>query len=192
MSTVNYTGIYREVRLQRANWALVKQEDGIDVWQAHIHSPEAVSLGLYLRNFHLDPGMAVKLYSLTDEEDPVEEYTGEGRSGDRDGFWSYPMSGDTVVAEFRTPTVSRLEPGAFPFAADKVNHTFKDRDGELPGTQLQKFQARTQSCQYHDKTENTADFVDDEMPAHVRKAALGTVIICVYGKEASGCGTGSC
>ena len=191
MSTVNYTGIYREVRLQRANWALVKQEDGLDVWQAHIHSPEAVSLGLHLRNFHLDPGMAVKLYSLTDEEDPVEEYTGEGRSGNRDGFWSYPMSGDTIVVEFRTPTASRLEPDAFPFAADKVNHTFKDRSGELPGTQLQKFQPRSLSCQYHDKTENTADFVDDEMPAHVRKAALGTVLICVYGKEASGCGTGS-
>ena len=191
MSTVNYTGIYREVRLQRANWALVKQEDGLDVWQAHIHSPEAVSLGLYLRNFHLDPGMAVKLYSLTDEEDPVEEYTGEGRSGDRGGFWSYPMSGDTIVVEFRTPTASRLEPDAFPFAADKVNHTFKDRSGELPGTQLQKFQAQTPSCQYHDKTENTADFVDDEMPAHVRKAALGTVLICVYGKRGSACGTGS-
>ena len=146
MSTVSYTGIYREVRLQRANWALVKQEDGLDVWQAHIHSPEAVSLGLYLRNFHLDPGMAVKLYSLTDEEDPVEEYTGEGRPGNRDGFWSYPMSGDTVVVEFRTPTASRLEPDAFPFAADKVNHTFKDRNGELPGTQLQKFQAQTLSC----------------------------------------------
>ncbi len=191
VSTVNHTGIYREVRLQRTNWALLKQEDGIDVWQAHIHSPAAVSLGLYLRNFHLDPGMAVKLYSLTDEKDPVEEYTGEGRSGNRDGFWSYPMSGDTIVVEFRTPTVSRLEPGAFPFAADKVNHTFKDRDGELPGTQLQKFQARTQSCQYHDKTENTADFVDDNMPAHVRKAALGTVRICVYGEQSSGCGTGS-
>ena len=191
MSTVNYTSIYREVRLQRANWALVKQEDGIDVWQAHIHSPEAVSLGLYLRNFHLDPGMAVKLYSLTDEEDPVEEYTGEGRSGNRDGFWSYPMSGNTVVVEFRTPTASRLEPDAFPFAADKVNHTFKDRNGDLPGTQLQKFQARSPTCTYHDKTGNTADYVDDEMPAHVRKASLGTVFICVNGERGSSCGTGS-
>ncbi len=191
VSTVNYTSIYRKVRLQRANWTLVKQEDGVDVWQAHIHSPEAVSLGLYLRNFHLDPGMAVKLYSLTDEEGPVEEHTGEGRSGNRDGFWSYPMSGDTIVVEFRTPTASRLEPGVFPFAADKVNHTFKDRNGELPGTQLQKFQTQSRSCQYHDKTENTADFVGDGMPAHVRKAALGTVLICAYGNRAAGCGTGS-
>ena len=191
MSTVNYTGIYREVRLQRANWALVKQEDGLDVWQAHIHSPEAVSLGLYLRNFHLDPGMAVKLYSLTDEEGPVEEHTGEGRSGDRDGFWSYPMSGDTVVVEFRTPTASRLEPDAFPFAADKVNHTFKDRNGDLPGTQLQKFQARTPSCKYHDKTENTAVLVNSDMPAHVLKASAGTVLICAYGDRGAGCGTGS-
>ena len=191
MSTANYTGIYREVRLQRANWALVKQEDGLDVWQAHIHSPDAVSLGLYLRSFHLDPGMAVKLYSLTDEEDPVEEYTGEGRSGDRGGFWSYPISGDTVVVEFRTPTVSRLEPDAFPFAADKVNHTFKDRNGDLPGTQLQKFQAGTQSCQHHDKTENTADFVDDYMPVHIVKASAGTVLICAYGEQGAGCGTGS-
>ncbi len=191
MSTVNYTGIYREVRLQRANWALVKQKDGLDVWQAHIHSPEAVSLGLYLRNFHLDPGMAVKLYSLTDEEDPVDEYTGEGRSGDRGGFWSYPMSGDTIVVEFRTPTASRLEPDAFPFAADKVNHTFKDRNGDLSGTQLQKFQARTQSCLYHDGTENTSDFVDDDMPAYVLKASAGTVRICAYGEQEAGCGTGS-
>ena len=191
MSTVNYTGIYREVRLQRGNWALVKQEDGIDVWQAHIHSPEAVSLGLYLRNFHLDPGMAVKLYSLTDEEDPVEEYTGEGRSGNRDGFWSYPMSGDTIVVEFRTPKVSRLEPDAFPFAADKVNHTFKDRNGELSGTQLQKFQARTQSCRIHDGTGNSADFVNDYMPVHIVKASAGTVLICAYGEQGAGCGTGS-
>ena len=191
MSTANYTGIYREVRLQRANWALVKQEDGLDVWQAHIHSPEAVSLGLYLRNFHLDPGMAVKLYSLTDEEDPVEEYTGEGRSGDRGGFWSYPISGDTVVMEFRTPTASRLEPDAFPFAADKVNHTFKDRNGDLPGTQLQKFQARSPTCTYHDKTENTAVLVNSDMPAHVLKASAGTVFICAYGEHGSGCGTGS-
>ena len=191
VSTLNYTGIYREVRLQRANWVLVKQEDGLDVWQAHIHSPEAVNLGLYLRNFHLDPGMAVKLYSLTDEEDPVEEYTGEGRSGDRDGFWSYPMSGDTVVVEFRTPTASRLEPDAFPFAADKVNHTFKDRNGDLPGTQLQKFQARSPTCTYHDETENTAVLVNSDMPAHVLKASAGTVFICAYGERASGCGTGS-
>ena len=191
MSTANYTGIYREVRLQRANWALVKQEDGLDVWQAHIHSPEAVNLGLYLRNFHLDPGMAVKLYSLTDEEDPVEEYTGEGRSGDRGGFWSYPISGDTVVMEFRTPTASRLEPDAFPFAADKVNHTFKDRNGDLPGTQPQKFQARPPTCKYHDKTENTAVLVNSDMPAHVLKASAGTVLICAYGEHGSGCGTGS-
>ncbi len=191
VSTVNYTGIYREVRLQRANWALVKQEDGIDVWQAHIHSPAAVSLGVYLRNFHLDPGMAVKLYSLTDEEDPVEEHTGEGLAGNRDGFWSYPMSGDAIVVEFRTPTASGLEPDAFPFAVEKASHTFKDRNGELPGTQLQKFQARSGECQYHDKTENTADFVNSDMPAHVRKASLGTVLICVNGEHASGCGTGS-
>ena len=191
VSTVSYTGIYREVRLQRANWALVKQEDGIDVWQAHIHSPDAVSLGLYLRNFHLDPGMAVKLYSLTDEEDPVEEYTGEGRAGDRGGFWSYPMSGDTIVVEFRTPTVSRLEPDAFPFAADKVNHTFKDRNSELPGTQLQKFQARSRVCKNHNKTENTAVLVNSDMPAHVLKASAGTVLLCAYGERASSCGTGS-
>ena len=191
VSTVSYTGIYREVRLQRANWALVKQEDGIDVWQAHIHSPDAVSLGLYLRNFHLDPGMAVKLYSLTDEEDPVEEYTGEGRSGDRGGFWSYSMSGDTIVVEFRTPTASRLEPDAFPFAADKVNHTFKDRNGDLSGTQLQKFQARSKVCKYHNKTENTAVLVNSDMPAHVRKASAGTVLICAYGEQGAGCGTGS-
>ncbi len=195
VSTVNYTGIYREVRLRRANWALVKQEDGFDVWQAHIHSPAAVSLGVYLRNFHLDPGMAVKLYSLTDEQDPVEEYTGEGRAGNRDGnrdgFWSYPMSGDAIVVEFRTPTASRLEPDAFPFAVEKVNHTFKDRNGELPGTQLQKFQARSGECQYHDKTENTADFVNSDMPAHVRRASLGTVLICAYGEQGAGCGTGS-
>ena len=191
MSTANYTGIYREVRLQRANWALVKQEDGLDVWQAHIHSPEAVNLGLYLRNFHLDPGMAVKLYSLTAEEDPVDEYTGEGRSGDRGGFWSYPMSGDTVVVEFRTPTASRLEPDAFPFAADKINHTFKDRNGDLPGTQLQKFQARTPSCKYHNKTEETAVLVNSDMPAHVLKASAGTVLVCAYGDRGAGCGTGS-
>ncbi len=191
VSTVNYTGIYREVRLQRANWALVKQEDGIDVWQAHIHSPAAVSLGVYLRNFHLDPGMAVKLYSLTDEQDPVEEYTGEGRAGNRDGFWSYPMSGDAIVVEFRTPSASGLEPDAFPFAVEKVNHTFKDRNGGLPGTQLQKFQARSGPCQYHDKTENTAVFVNGDMPEHVRKASLGTVLICVYGEQGAGCGTGS-
>ena len=191
VSTANYTGIYREVRLQRANWALVKQENGLDVWQAHVYSPAAISLGLHLRNFHLDPGMAVKLYSLTDEEDPVEEYTGEGRSGNRGGFWSYPISGDTVVMEFRTPTASRLEPDAFPFAADKVNHTFKDRNGDLPGTQLQKFQAGTQSCQHHDKTENTAVLVNSDMPAHVLKASAGTVLICAYGEHGSGCGTGS-
>ena len=191
MSTANYTGIYREVRLQRANWALVKQEDGLDVWQAHVYSPAAISLGLYLRNFHLDPGMAVKLYSLTDEKDPVDEYTGEGRSGNRDGFWSYPMSGDTVVVEFRTPTASRLEPDAFPFAADKVNHTFKDRNGDLPGTQLQKFQARTPSCKYHNKTEETAVLVNSDMPAHVLKASAGTVLVCAYGDRGAGCGTGS-
>ncbi len=191
VSTVNYTGIYREVRLRHANWALVKQEDGIDVWQAHIHSPAAVSLGVYLRNFHLDPGMAVKLYSLTDEEDPVEEYTDKGRAGNRDGFWSYPMSGDAIVVEFRTPSASGLEPDAFPFAVEKVNHTFKDRNGGLPGTQLQKFQARSGACQYHDKTENTADFVNSDMPAHVRKASLGTVLICAYGEQRAGCGTGS-
>ena len=191
-TTVNYTSIVRDVRLRRSNWALVKQEDGLDVWQAQIRSPSAVRLWLHFSGFPLDPGMSVNVYALAgDSNEEVVEYTGRGLSRDDDGFVAFPTSGDTVVIEFWVPDSYHLEPGDFPFSVEKVSHTFKDDNGVLHGEGIRNLAPRRQAgnCEragtWSRPGKNT--YVDSNSPAYVRDVTKGVVKIC----SNTDCGTGS-
>ena len=191
-TTVNYTSIVRDVRLMRSNWALVKQEDGLDVWQAQIRSPSAVRLWLHFSGFPLDPRMSVNVYALAgDSNEEVVEYTGRGLSRDDDGFVAFPTSGDTVVIEFWVPDSYHLEPGDFPFSVEKVSHTFKDNNGALYGEGIRNLAPRRQAARckragtwIHPGKNN---YVNSESPAYVHDVTKGVVKICgnTY------CGTGS-
>ena len=191
-TTVNYTSIVRDVRLRRSNWALVKQEDGLDVWQAQIRSPSAVRLWLHFSGFPLDPRMSVNVYALAgDSNEEVVEYTGRGLSRDDDGFVAFPTSGDTVVIEFWVPDSYHLEPGDFPFSVEKVSHTFKDNNGALYGEGIRNLAPRRQAARckragtwIHPGKNN---YVNSESPAYVHDVTKGVVKICgnTY------CGTGS-
>ena len=195
-TTVNYTSIVRDVRLRRSNWALVKQEDGLDVWQAQIRSPSAVWLWLGFSGFPLDPGMSVNVYALAgDSNQEVVEYTGRGLSRDDDGFVAFPVSGDTVVIEFWVPDSYHLEPGDFPFSVEKVSHTFKDNNGVLHGEGIRNLAPRRQadSCErastnfFYDN--NT--YVNSDSPAYVRDVSNGVVSMCRQSGIYTDCGTGS-
>ena len=196
-TTINYTSIARDVRLRRSNWALVKQEDGLDVWQALIHSPSALRLWLGFSGFPLDPGMSVNVYALAgDSNQEVVEYTGRGLSRDDDGFVAFPVSGDTVVIEFWVPDSYHLEPGDFPFSVEKVSHTFKDNNGALYGEGIRNLAPRRQadSCE-RANTNNFVSgnniYVNSDSPAYVRDVSNGVVEMCRYFGEITGCGTGS-
>ncbi len=186
-TTVNYTSIARDVRLRRSNWALVKQEDGLDVWQAQIRSPSALRLWLHFSGFPLDPGMSVNVYALAgDSNQEVVEYTGRGLSRDDDGFVAFPVSGDTVVIEFWVPDSYHLEPGDFPFSVEKVSHTFKDNNGVLYGEGIRNLAPRRQagSCERADLLtdvfSNNNVYVNSDSPAYVRDASKGVVSVCLY------------
>ncbi len=191
-TTVNYTSIARDVRLRRSNWALVKQEDGLDVWQAQIRSPSALRLWLGFSGFPLDPGMSVNVYALAgDSNQEVVEYTGRGLSRDDDGFVAFPTSGDTVVIEFWVPDSYHLEPGDFPFSVEKVSHTFKDNNGVLYGEGVRNLVPRRQagSCERASTSlfNNNNAYVSSDSPAYVRDVTKGVVNMCRIGV----CGTGS-
>ena len=196
-TTINYTSFARDVRLRRSNWALVKQEDGLDVWQAQIRSPSAVQLWLHFSGFPLDPGMSVNVYALAeDSNEEVVEYTGCGLSRDDDGFVAFPVPGNTVVIEFWVPASYHLEPGDFPFSVEKVSHTFKDNNGVLYGEEIRNLAPRRQAggCKrastnffYDDNT-----FVESYSPPYVRDVSKGVVHICRHtGWGVFACGTGS-
>ena len=195
-TTVNYTSIARDVRLRRSNWALVKQEDGLDVWQAQIRSSSAVRLWLHFSGFPLAPEMSVNVYTLTgDSNEEVVEYTGRGLSRDDDGFVAFPTSGDSVVIEFWVPDSYHLEPGDFPFSVEKVSHTFKDNNGVLYGEGIRNLVPRRQadSCEHaseHLFYENN-NYVNSDSPAYVRDVSNGVVNLCRHFGENTGCGTGS-
>ena len=196
-TTINYTSFARDVRLRRSNWALVKQEDGLDVWQAQIRSPSALQLWLGFSGFPLDPGMSVNVYALAgDSNQEVVEYTGRGLSRDDDGFVAFPVSGDTVVIEFWVPDSYHLAPGDFPFSVEKVSHTFKDNNGVLYGEGIKNLSPRRQAagCKYASTSllydDNT--FVESDSPPYVRDVSKGVVHICQHtGWLAFSCGTGS-
>ena len=196
-TTINYTSIARDVRLRRSNWALVKQEDGLDVWQAQIRSPSAVRLWLHLSGFPLAPEMSVNVYAIPgDSNQEVVEYTGRGLSRDDDGFVAFPVSGDTVVIEFWVPDSYHLEPENFPFSVEKVGHTFKDNNGVLYGEGIRNLVPPRQagSCEranlYTDRSNNNI-YVDSDSPAYVRDVTKGVVEICRYTFGSARCGTGS-
>ena len=196
-TTINYTSIARDVRLRRSNWALVKQEDGLDVWQAQVRSPSALQLWLGFSGFPLDPGMSVNVYALAgDSNQEVVEYTGRGLSRDDDGFVAFPVSGDTVVIEFWVPDSYHLEPGDFPFSVEKVSHTFKDNNGALYGEGIRNLAPRRQadSCERASTSllydNNT--FAGSDSPAYVQDVSKGVVQICWHtGWFVFYCGTGS-
>ena len=196
-TTINYTSFARDVRLRRSNWALVKQEDGFDVWQAQIRSPSALQLWLYFSGFPLDPGMSVNVYAFAgDSNEEVVEYTGRGLSRDDDGFVAFPVSGDTVVIEFWVPDSYHLAPGDFPFSVEKVSHTFKDNNGVLYGEGIKNLVPRRQAadCKYPSTSilydDNT--FVGSYSPPYVWDVSKGVVHICRHtGWLVLHCGTGS-
>ena len=200
-TTINYTSFVRDVRLRRSNWALVKQEDGLDVWQAQIRSPSALRLWLGFSGFPLDPGMSVNVYAFAgDSNQEVVEYTGRGLSRDDDGFVAFPVSGDTVVIEFWVPDSYHLEPGDFPFSVEKVSHTFKDNNGFLYGEGIRNLAPRRQadSCEranlYTDWFSSNNVYVDSDSPAYVRDVTKGVVEMCrilLTDLGGSHCGTGS-
>ena len=191
-TTINYTSFARDVRLRRSNWALVKQEDGLDVWQAQIRSPSALQLWLHFSVFPLDPGMSVNVYALTgDSNQEVVEYTGRGLSRDDDGFVAFPVSGDTVVIEFWVPDSYHLEPENFPFSVEKVSHTFKDNNGVLHGEGIRNLAPRRQagSCKRAGTRTYPGEnnYVNSESPAYVHDVTKGVVSFCRNGL----CGTGT-
>ncbi len=191
-TTINYTSFARNVHLRRSNWALVKQEDGLDVWQAQIRSPSALQLWLHFSGFPLDPGMSVNVYALTgDSNQEVVEYTGRGLSRDDDGFVAFPVSGDTVVIEFWVPDSYHLEPENFPFSVEKVSHTFKDNNGVLHGEGVRNLAPRRQAGNCKRAGTRTYpgenNYVDSESPAYVHDVTNGVVSFCRNGL----CGTGT-
>ncbi len=191
-TTVNYTSIARDVRLRRSNWALVKQEDGLDVWQAQIRSPSALRLWLYFSGFPLDPGMSVNVYAPAgDSNEELVEYTGRGLSRNDGSFVAFPVSGDTVVIEFWVPDSYHLEPGDFPFSVEKVSHTFKDNNGVLYGEGVRNLVPRRQagSCERAsiDPFYDNNTYVDGDSPAYVQNGSKGVVSIC----RPLACATGS-
>ncbi len=196
-TTINYTSFARDVRLRRSNWALVKQEDGLDVWQAQIRSPSAVRLWLGFSGFPLDPGMSVNVYALAgDSNQEVVEYTGRGLSRDDDGFVAFPTSGDTVVIEFWVPDSYHLEPENFPFSVEKVSHTFKDNNGVLYGEEIRNLVPRRQagSCERASTSWFSFNnvYVGSDSPAYVRDVSKGVVEMCRHtGWGIFTCGTGS-
>ncbi len=197
-TTINYTSIARDVRLRRSNWALVKQEDGLDVWQAQIRSPSAVRLWLHFSGFPLDPGMSANVYALAGgSNEEIVEYTGRGLSRDDDGFVAFPTSGDTVVIEFWVPDSYHLEPGDFPFSVEKVSHTFKDNNGVLYGEGVRNLAPRRQadSCERASPLfvvfNSNNIYVDSNSPAYVRDVTKGVVSMCRYFDGNTGCGTGT-
>ena len=199
-TTINYTSIARDVRLRRSNWALVKQEDGLDVWQAQIRSPSALQLWLGFSGFPLAPGMSVNVYALAgDSNQEVVEYTGRGLSRDDDGFVAFPVSGDTVVIEFWVPDSYHLEPGDFPFSVEKVSHTFKDNNGVLYGEGVRNLAPRRQagSCERANTNQFVSGnntYVNSDSPAYVQDVTKGVVNLCrilLTDLGGSLCGTGS-
>ncbi len=197
-TTVNYTSIARDVRLRRSNWALVKQEDGLDVWQAQIRSPSALQLWLHFSGFPLDPGMSVNVYALAgDNNEEVVEYTEHGLSRNDGSFVAFPISGDTVVIEFWVPDSYHLEPEKFPFSVEKVSHTFKDNNGVLYGEGIRNLAPRRQagSCERADTHDNLFSsnntYVNSDSPAYVRDVTKGVVEMCRIFSENSSCGTGT-
>ena len=191
-TTINYTSFARDVRLRRSNWALVKQEDGLDVWQAQIRSPSAVRLWLHFSGFPLAPEMSVNVYAIAgDSNEEVVEYTGRGLSHDDDGFVAFPVSGDTVVIEFWVPDSYHLEPGDFPFSVEKVSHTFEDNNGTLYGKGVRNLAPRRQagSCKRAGTRTYPGEnnYVNSESPAYVHDVTKGVVSFCRNGI----CGTGT-
>ena len=195
-TTINYTSIARDVRLRRSNWALVKQEDGLDVWQAQIRSPSALRLWLYFSGFPLDPGMSVNVYAPAgDSNEELVEYTGRGLSRNDGSFVAFPVSGDTVVIEFWVPDSYHLEPGDFPFSVEKVGHTFKDNNGVLYGEGIRNLAPRRQadSCERAGtwRRPGKNNYVNSESPAYVRDVTKGVVKLCSHSDNGGGCGTGT-
>ncbi len=195
-TTVNYTSIARDVRLRRSNWALVKQEDGLDVWQAQIRSPSALRLWLYFSGFPLDPGMSVNVYAPAgDSNEELVEYTGRGLSRNDGSFVAFPVSGDTVVIEFWVPDSYHLEPGDFPFSVEKVSHTFKDNNGVLYGEGIRDLVPPRQagSCARAGtwRRPGKNNYVNSESPAYVRDVTKGVVKLCRHSGNGGVCGTGS-
>ena len=195
-TTVNYTSIARDVRLRHSNWALVKQEDGLDVWQAQIRSPSALRLWLYFSGFPLDPGMSVNVYAPAgDSNEELVEYTGRGLSRNDGSFVAFPVSGDTVVIEFWVPDSYHLEPGDFPFSVEKVGHTFKDNNGVLYGEGIRNLAPPRQadSCVRAGtwRRPGKNNYVNSESPAYVRDVTKGVVKLCSHSDNGGGCGTGT-
>ena len=137
-----YVGIGRDVHLTVENWAMVKREDGFEIWQAQIHSPAALFLKVRFRDFDLGLGMSVKVYGLSGGGGArVGEYTGRGL-GDDGMFWSLAAPGDTVVVEYRLPAELEMYPGDFPFRVERISHRFKDAGGKLSGVNVGRFVPR--------------------------------------------------
>ncbi len=142
-----YVGIGRSVHLLSSNWAMVKQEDGFEVWQAQLHSPAALFLQVCCVDFNLASGMAVKVYSIEDSSSAhVWEYSGRGPE-DGGAFWSLAVPGDTMVVEYWRPTGNQAKPKAFPFSIARISHIFRDEQGDVVGLDFHHFQARQEnSC----------------------------------------------
>ncbi len=124
-----YTSISRAVSVNQNNWHPVGQRDGLNIWQLHIHSPEALGVKVWFSGFDLNDEMSVKVYGLKDNPASfVGEYVGKGPA-DGAGFWSPLIPDDTVVVEVWTQ--SAVSPDAFPFAIYHLDHHFRDAAGNI-------------------------------------------------------------
>ena len=124
-----YTSISRAVSVNPNNWHQVGQRDSFNIWQLHIHSPEALGVKVWFSRFDLNDEMSVKVYGLKDNPASfIGEYVGKGPA-DGAGFWSPLVPDDTVVVEVWTQ--SAVSPDAFPFAIYHLDHHFRDSAGNI-------------------------------------------------------------
>ncbi len=126
-----YTSIPREANVGTNHWENVGREDGFDIWQLHIHSPEAFGLQVDFSEFALQETMLVKVYGTSDSEMPfIGEYT--SARGYEGNFTSISVPGDTAVVEAWMPIGSGAA-ADFPFKVRRIYHQFRDRANNVRG-----------------------------------------------------------
>lgn len=127
-----YISISRPVQVYEANWENVGQEDGFNIWQLHIHSPQAFGLQVDFSEFGLQEGMSVKVYGTSDSQMPnIGEYTRD--LGYQGHFTSILIPGDTIVVEAWMPIGSGVTAATFPFKIKRIYHQFRDGPNNVRG-----------------------------------------------------------
>ncbi len=128
-----FISIPREANVGANHWENVGREDGFDIWQLHIYSPDAFSLQVDFSEFALQESMMVKVYGTSDSQMPyIGEYT--SARGYEGNFTSISVPGDTVVVEAWMPAGSGVV-ADFPFKVRRIYHQFRDSANNVRGVE---------------------------------------------------------